>query len=101
MDTEVPQDRPAVGLRGNYRPKSIPRRNQEARTGNPTITVRTRRGIAAGLGLQRSGDLSRKRDRDLEKQKQGMRKPRSPALCPEDPQCKKNLPSGQRLGPLH
>lgn len=88
------------GRGSNYSPKSIPSGNQEARTGNPTVTVRTRSGIAAWLGLQRSGNLSRKRDSDVEKQKQGMKKPQSPTTCPEGPKCKKNLPSEQQVGPL-
>lgn len=43
------------GRGGNYRPKSTPRRNQEARTGSPTVTVRTRRGIAAGWVFRGAG----------------------------------------------
>lgn len=65
-------------------------RNQEAGTRNPTVTARRAGGgIAAWLDRQRSRDLCRKKDRDIEKQKQGIRSPQSSTSRPEGPECRR------------
>lgn len=81
----------------------VHRRKQEAGTRNPTVTTRRAGGgIAARLDRQRSRDLCRKKDRDIEKLKQGIRRPQSSTSRPEGPKCRrKSFPTTASGGGRH